>query len=787
MTGDRQFRFSESPVDELVGDLYATALEFDWELEADDIVGSSRRPGTKRARRRVGVGLVAAAIAAVFFVPFPHLSVFDRLGHHPSAISTNRPKTPVCKIGQLSITYHGTSAATGTVITAFKVSNSSKADCVLGGFPKVQFFTGALSAPRPFVVDISHDGPGVAFATGPRPIILAPSGSAGSAGKSAGFLFTSTDFAFNGSSNCPQVTSIVVRLVDSGQGEHALLWYPSNVCRSPAAVNVSSFFPASSLDSYALPSNSPLCTMSDLAVGAGLGGAGLGHVGLPVLFRNRTRIPCRVGSYPSVAVLDRSGRKVATAKDTLSGYLGGLPEKTVNPPVVNLLPGESASALVEGLDSMGNGAACPAYPALLVSLPGLAQSVRVVHVFNGCSDLEVHPFVPGTTGSVAQSANTNLATAEIAVVDAGSLSLVNEATDERLVLATGDRSSDVSTPAFSHDGDWVAYLEQVGGAPSSLHVTSSFGGASVAIPGVLSYSWSPRRDELAASLPGGVELLSPIGTVLQRWTLARPWAQPAFSPSGDEIAVGSATSRIPVGGGSLVVLRVTGGPARTVIPFQANVCQIPVSWTTDASHILSWQNEGCSASIAADGALLESVPARGGAPVALGWTLTYPSWVVPVSGTRVLVNTGVDRVAADHKSLRSCDVATGKCQALVLPADTTTLDPAFARAKDELFEVRVPRSVRMNGIVADGTMWLGNGAGEDERELISAGTGVADPVPSPNGAMVTFVHMTSAGKANVDLLTVRTGVVRELAEVEDANYYGEFDGPMVLSVWQPGG
>jgi hypothetical protein len=93
----------------------------------------------------------------------------------------------------------------------------------------------------------------------------------------------------------------------------------------------------------------------------------------------------------------------------------------------------------------------------------------------------------------------------------------------------------------------------------------------------------------------------------------------------------------------------------------------------------------------------------------------------------------------------------------------------------------------MNGIVADGTMWLGNGAGEDERELISAGTGVADPVPSPNGAMVTFVHMTSAGKANVDLLTVRTGVVRELAEVEDANYYGEFDGPMVLSVWQPGG
>jgi hypothetical protein len=171
--------------------------------------------------------------------------------------------------------------------------------------------------------------------------------------------------------------------------------------------------------------------------------------------------------------------------------------------------------------------------------------------------------------------------------------------------------------------------------------------------------------------------------------------------------------------------------------------------------------------------------------MALEWTLAYPTWVVPVSGARVLVNHGVDRVAADHKTLCSCDAATGKCQALELPAASTILDPALARTVGALFEVRMQQSVQMNGIVADGTIWLGDAAGEHERELTDADTGDADPVPSPSGSTVTFVHMTSAGKASVDLLTVRTGIVRQLAIVDDADSFGEFEAPMVLSVWRP--
>ena len=99
--------------------------------------------------------------------------------------------------------------------------------------------------------------------------------------------------------------------------------------------------------------------------------------------------------------------------------------------------------------------------------------------------------------------------------------------------------------------------------------------------------------------------------------------------------------------------------------------------------------------------------------------------------------------------------------------------------------MRVPQSVKMNDPVANGTLWLGNIEGKHERKLTSAGIGVADPVPDPNGAEVTFVHVSSTGKATVDLLNLATGAVRELARVDNADFYGEFEASTVLSVWQP--
>jgi len=69
-----------------------------------------------------------------------------------------------------------------------------------------------------------------------------------------------------------------------------------------------------------------------------------------------------------------------------------------NPPVVSLAAGASASATVEALafDQAGN--ACTAYAGLLVTPPDETHSVRVAWGSDGCSELEIHPVVAGTTG-----------------------------------------------------------------------------------------------------------------------------------------------------------------------------------------------------------------------------------------------------------------------------------------------------------------------------------------------------------------------------------------------------
>jgi hypothetical protein len=351
---------------------------------------------------RVGHRRVAALLAVTVF-PFARLSALAYLGHQPSATSRSVSTATPCEIGQLEIAYYGESGAAGRAFTAFKVTNSSKLACVVSGYPRMQFFTGTPRAPRVLAVDVAHGGPGIAFAAHPRPLALEPSASSASAATGAAFVFASGDTPFEGSS-CPQVTSVVVRLQDAGRGTRVFLWYPSNMCGRPPFAGVSAFFPLSSLDGYARPALSPLCTTSELSITAGRGGAGLGHVGLPILFRHVGVIPCRMRYYPSVSLLNANGRRVATAKDTLSGYLGGLPEGVREPPLVNLAPGQSGSALLEAEDTTAKGAACPVYPTILVSPPLLGHPVRIERAFSAC-DLEVHPVVLGTTGSLVQPAN----------------------------------------------------------------------------------------------------------------------------------------------------------------------------------------------------------------------------------------------------------------------------------------------------------------------------------------------------------------------------------------------
>lgn len=147
-------------------------------------------------------------------------------------------------------------------------------------------------------------------------------------------------------------------------------------------------------------SGPPRCTFAQLTISVGQSGAGLGHEGGTILFENKGPSQCSLSGYPGVAALNATGQQVAQAERTPSGYLGGMQTGSATPPLVQLGPGATASAMVEGTDvPEGTASSCPTYPALLVTPPTSTHSEKLTLSMPGCSPLEVHPVVPGTTGT----------------------------------------------------------------------------------------------------------------------------------------------------------------------------------------------------------------------------------------------------------------------------------------------------------------------------------------------------------------------------------------------------
>ncbi|MHB1474389.1 MAG: DUF4232 domain-containing protein [Dermatophilaceae bacterium] len=139
----------------------------------------------------------------------------------------------------------------------------------------------------------------------------------------------------------------------------------------------------------------PACANADLTVSVGTSGAGMGHVGLTIVFTNSSDHQCTLTGYPGVAGMDSTGREVTQALQTLTGYMGGSSTKATVP----LAPGGRASALVEGTDvPTGTATTCPVYPRLLVTAPNQTGSHVLVSSMPGCSLLQVHPVVAGATG-----------------------------------------------------------------------------------------------------------------------------------------------------------------------------------------------------------------------------------------------------------------------------------------------------------------------------------------------------------------------------------------------------
>jgi hypothetical protein len=146
----------------------------------------------------------------------------------------------------------------------------------------------------------------------------------------------------------------------------------------------------------------PLCAGASVGVSGKEAPAAAGHLGVILLFVNDGTASCVLYGYPGVAGLNAGGAQLVQARRSPSGMLGGLGPGNTTIPRVTLSAGQTASAVVEGTDVPTGTEPCASYPSLLVTPPNTRESVRIPWALPGCQPIQVHPVVPGTSGS-AQS------------------------------------------------------------------------------------------------------------------------------------------------------------------------------------------------------------------------------------------------------------------------------------------------------------------------------------------------------------------------------------------------
>jgi hypothetical protein len=145
----------------------------------------------------------------------------------------------------------------------------------------------------------------------------------------------------------------------------------------------------------------PTCLRSQLHVAfVGVSG-GLGHEGRVIQVTNVSGKVCSLTGYPRVTGVFASGVQ-RIFKDTLNGYLGGL---FINPSSGTKLPVATLRARHGVASSMEESVlrhTCPGFTSYVVSLPHVTGGTYTFHNSfpdRYCFQPEVHPFVPGSTGS----------------------------------------------------------------------------------------------------------------------------------------------------------------------------------------------------------------------------------------------------------------------------------------------------------------------------------------------------------------------------------------------------
>ncbi len=268
------------------------------------------------------------------------------------------------------------------------------------------------------------------------------------------------------------------------------------------------------------------------------------------------------------------------------------------------------------------------------------------------------------------------------------------------------RGRGASSPQWSHDGQWIAFVVRGGGSEAlwTARADGQHRHLLVKAPW-LAFTWSPTSDAVAVSGPGlGVRVYPVEGRSFTALAGSYVVSSFAWSSTGSSIA-----ASVPVDSSSpssaeqvLVVSAYRGSHPTPKVEWTGPPADgvIIHSWWPNDNGLVLWLNPGYSGSAPLRGLQLFSLslPATSGTPGTSGaarrlrylaTTVVYFPWVVwSPGGDRLAVVQGSGEPPWSNKSIAVCRVPSGGCTTIHQPKGTVSIGPAWSPDGTSLAFVR---------------------------------------------------------------------------------------------------
>ncbi|MGI6493181.1 MAG: S-layer homology domain-containing protein [Pelotomaculum sp.] len=392
----------------------------------------------------------------------------------------------------------------------------------------------------------------------------------------------------------------------------------------------------------------------------------------------------------------------------------------------------------------------------------LNRTLQTLAVATFAPEIEPQDIEPGSASSnnpAAPATDVNTAVfkgqGDLAFLRQGLLYMLDGETGEVRQLSESGRALQ---PAWSHDGQWLAFISSNGRDDgtgplwlvrrdgSQLHQVQG-------LPGPASrnsFYWSPAANVLAVAMPDGVWLV-PVEGEPDRLVQSERTSHLAWSPDGKSLAYNALLpSDEPYNSSdALYTIAVDGGqPVEHLVAPQAGI-QV-TAWWPDGKGLLYWLDPLHSASIAADGMGLMSLRLGENEPQLLASGLAHRGWQSLSPQGNLLMVTGNGRIVWAQKSLSTIDLASGSVRELNNPDGSVAIDPSFSPDGSRIAFVAARnlgdgvwgfnKPEELADWVATRTLWLGSADGSGTQPLTAAGTGIYQPTWSKDGNHILYVR-----------------------------------------------